>query len=262
MSHHDHVLVIGPGEVGRRLAQAFRAAGSTVDIVSRREGWGRAADAREKATRVLAMREDDLPPALARLDDAGVPRERLVLVQNGFLEARLAGLEEATRALIWFTAKGERFFELRASVVHGALSGAVAAACDAGGLRCEIVPDRDAFLRAMIEKALWNAIVGLPLAVAGLSLAEYLPARIEEWHALVGEGAAAAGAHYGVGVDEAGVRALILETTKPIGWVRVGEAKALSWRNGAIARFGRAHGVPTPTHDRLLRAAGFEPDAR
>ena len=48
----------------------------------------------------------------------------------------------------------------------------------------------------------------------------------------------------------------ILETTKELGWVR-GGAKALAWRNGAIARFGRRHGIPTPVNDRLLRAVGY-----
>ena len=54
--------------------------------------------------------------------------------------------------------------------------------------------------------------------------------------------------------------AKILETTVDLGWVR-GGTKALAWRNGALARFGRRHGVPTPVNDRLLRAAAYDPDS-
>ena len=49
------------------------------------------------------------------------------------------------------------------------------------------------------------------------------------------------------------------ETIGPIGFV-TGGAKALPWRNGAIAAFGRRHRVATPVTDRLLRAADYDPD--
>ena len=111
----------------------------------------------------------------------------------------------------------------------------------------------------MIVKGIWNGVVGLPLAVHDVDLATYFESHAEELEELVAESAAAAGKNYDVDVDPAAALRKIRDTTTELGWVRGGK-KALPWRNGAVAWFGRQYGVPTPVNDRLLRDAGYDPD--
>ncbi len=252
-----HAFVIGPGEVGRRLLHALDAAGVPAQALRRGDPPGAAADPSVAALRLVCVREEDLAGALALL--GGVPRERLALVQNGFLEPVHGALGPVTRGLVWFTSKGPFFRELAPTLVHGPHAAFLADALSRGGLDVRVLGDDTAFRVEMIVKGLWNAVVGLPLAVHGLDLATYLATREDEWRALVDEGARAASAWYGVDVvgDDAARR--VVATTADLGWVR-GGAKALPWRNGALARMGRACGVATPVNDALLRAAGFDPE--
>jgi hypothetical protein len=205
----------------------------------------------------VAVREEQLAGVLERFPAALHPR--LVLVQNGFLEAVHGALAAGGRGLIWFTSKGDFFEVLCPSIFRGGASDELVPALVRGGIAAEVVRDRDVFLRAMIVKGVWNAVVGLPLHVHGVDLATYLSERRDELDALADESARACGAAYGVELQGAAVVEQILATTSKLGWVR-GGAKALAWRNGAIARFGRRHGVPTPVNDRLLRAVGYDPD--
>ncbi|RMF76525.1 MAG: hypothetical protein D6738_01210 [Acidobacteria bacterium] len=252
MDRLEHVLLIGPGNVGTRLAAALEAAGVRVERVTRTDGWPRAADPGVASPRLVAVREDDLPDVLDRL--APVARSRLLLVQNGFLEPVLGELGDVSRGLIWFTAKGEFFAELRPSVFSGPLADPLVRALVAGGLAAEVQTDRRAFMREMIIKGAWNGVVGLPLAVHGLALGEYLERCADEARALVDETCAAAGAWYGVEVDPEAAWRRLLETTPPIRWVRASSARALRWRNGAVVAMGRARGVPTPVNERLVEA--------
>ncbi|RMG47275.1 MAG: hypothetical protein D6718_03930 [Acidobacteria bacterium] len=159
-----------------------------------------------------------------------------------------------TRGLIWFTSKGEFFASLRPSLFHGPLAEELVGPLAAGGLAVECVAGREAFRREMILKGIWNAVVGLPLAVHGVTLGEYLQRYEDELAALLEESAAAASAEYGVTVGAGDARACLARTTGPIQWVR-GGVKAIPWRNGAIVEMGRRHGVPTPVNERLIRAA-------
>lgn len=243
--------MIGMGEVGRRLAEALGTAGWEVVPVTRAAGWDRALDGTDSSPRIVAVREEALGGVLERVPAALVPP--LVLVQNGFLEAVHDDLTTVTRGLIWFTSKGEFFRELCPSLFYGAHAADLVAALAAGGLSVEVLDDREAFLREMIVKGIWNCVVGLPLAVHDVDLATYLRDERDELVALVAESARAAGAQYRVTVDPKVTLDKILDTTTELGWVK-GGAKALPWRNGAIAIFGRRHGVPTPVNDRLLGA--------
>ena len=182
-----------------------------------------------------------------------------MLVQNGFLEAVHGDLGPVTRGLIWFTAKGDLYRQLAPSVFHGPNAAWLASTLSRGGLDALEVPERSAFLREMILKGLWNAVVGLPLAVHGEDLGTYLARRGTEWRALLDEGARAASREYGVTVSGDDAAACLVATTPGLERIR-GGTKALRWRNGALALFGRRHGVPTPVNDRLLRAAGLDPD--
>lgn len=252
------VHVIGMGEVGRRLAGALSRAGRVVRPVSRNAGWPEAVDERDRSPRIVAVREEQLQAVLERTPPG--LRERLVLVQNGFLEAVHGSLAEVTRGLIYFTAKGDFFRILCPSLFHGPLARELARALCRGGIAAEELTDRDEFLREMIVKGIWNAIVGLPLAVHDVELTTYLSRHADELDRLADESARAAGAEYGVELSgERAVRKL-RATTGELGWVR-GGAKALPWRNAALARFGRRHGIPTPVNDRLLRAVGYDPDS-
>jgi ketopantoate reductase len=245
------------GEVGRRLAGALEACGWTVRAVTRNDGWDAAVDAADPSPRVVAVREEALQQALDRFPDA--LRPRLVLVQNGFLEAVHGDLGPVGRGLIYFTSKGDFFEVLCPSPFFGPAAEGIAAALPHAGLPVEWLADREAFLRAMIVKGVWNAIVGLPLAVHGVDLATYSSEHRDELERLADESCRAASAEYGVAVEGPEAVRKLDETTGRLGWVR-GGAKALEWRNGAIATFGRRHGVATPVNDRLLEAVGFDPD--
>lgn len=254
---NDRAILIGPGEVGRRLGGALERAGWTVATVTRTSGWDTATDAGDRAPRIVAVREDDLGDVLDRLGPA--LRPRTVLVQNGFLEAVHGDLGPVTRGLIWFMSKKDVFRELTTSLFYGPLAGDLVVPLARSGLAVARIEERERALREMILKGLWNCLVGLPLAVHETDLATYRREREDELRGMLDEGCAAAGPEFGVTVtpEEALVR--IDATIGPIGFVR-GGAKALPWRNGAIAAFGRRHRVPTPVTDRLLRAVGFDPD--
>lgn len=260
MQQGGRAFVIGMGEVGRTLSGALARGGWTVLPVTRRDGWDPALDADDPSPRIVAVREEDLGGVLERC--AGPLRSRLVLVQNGFLEAVHGALGPVTRGLIYFTAKDHFFRVLCASPFYGPLAGPIVGALEAGGIPCKLVEEGAESLRAMVVKGIWNAVVGLPLAVHGVDLATYLETFRDELEALIEESALAAGAEYGVRVSAAVAERKILETTTELGWVK-GGVKAIAWRNGALAGFGRRHGVPTPVNDRLLRAAGLAagPDA-
>jgi len=250
MDRVGRALMIGMGEVGRRLADALTVAGWDVLPVTRQQGWDTALDESDTAPRLVAVREEDLQAVLDRIPET--LRPRLLLVQNGFLEAVHGSLGPVSRGLIYFTSKSGFFRVLCASLFHGALAAPIAAALETGGIRARPIEDGEEYLRAMIVKGIWNAVVGLPLAVHDVDLSTYLDTFRDEFEALIDESARAAGAEYGVSVSAAVVERKILETTADLGWVKGGR-KSLAWRNGAIAQFGRRHGVPTPVTDRLLR---------
>ncbi len=249
------IHLIGPGEVGRRISSALERRAWHVQPVTRTHGWNRAVDRGDPSPRLVAVREEDLAEVLARLG-TGL-RDRTILVQNGFLEAVHGDLGEVTRGLIYFTSKGDFFEVLCDSPFFGPFAQPLVEALNGAELSAEIIVDRQEFLRAMIAKGIWNVVVGLPLAVHRLDLGAYLSSRSHEFRALVDESARAAGAAYECDVDSETVATKILETTERLGWVG-GGTKALPWRNGAIARFGRLHSIPTPINDGLLLAVGYE----
>lgn len=200
---------------------------------------------------LVCVREEVLPAVLDRLD--GLDPERLVLVQNGWIRPLLTGWESASRALIWFTSKGEFFRELRPSFLGGALAEPLASALRRGGLRVEALSD-PAFRAAEAEKMGFNCVVGLPLAVHGVSLAEYLDQRAGEASALFAESATVCAR--ALGVEPApGWWDEFRRAVAPIGWVRAASAKALEFRNGAVLRLALDLGIDVPVSARLLAAA-------
>jgi len=258
MHHHgvsdqlDRVHVVGMGEVGRRLATALSGAGLDVAQVTRETGWDAALADRGELL-VICVREEVLASVLPRLE--AVAPERVVLVQNGWIRPLLGRFEAATRALVWFTSKGEFFRVLRPSILAGPAARPLAAMLTQGGIPAEAA-SVETFAGAEAEKMGFNCVVGLPLAVHRVSLAEYLARHREEARMLFGESVAAPARALGVPVSPEWWPAF-LAVAEPLGWVRAAAAKALEFRNGAVLRLARETGLEAPITERLLAAAGF-----
>jgi len=246
------ICVVGMGEVGRRLARAFAASGTEVVAVTRQEGWERLAADRESPV-LVCVREEALADAVARL--RGVASGRLVFVQNGWIRPLLDGVAGCSRGLIWFTSKGDFFRVLRASVFSGPAAARVVDTLDRGGIAAT-AQEPDAFARAEAEKMGFNCVVGLPLAVHGVSLEEYLRRHRPEAEAVFSEAVGVTARALGVTPSD-GWWPEFERVAEPIGWVRASAPKALEYRNGAVARLAPALGLDTPVNRSLLAAAGF-----
>jgi len=243
--------VLGLGEVGRRLAAALELAGVEVRPVARESGWeGLEDDATGPV--LVCVREEALVDVLPRL--AGLDPARLVFVQNGWIRPVLGGHAAASRGLIWFTSKGEFFRELRPSLFGGPLAPALADALGRGGLAAAALDDAG-FRAAEAEKMGFNCVVGLPLAVHGLSLGDYLAGQPAEAEALFRESVDVCARSLGVAAAPAWWDDF-RRAVAPLGWVRAAAAKALEYRSGAVAHLARELGIAVPVTTRLLAAAG------
>lgn len=251
MSEVGRVAVIGLGEVGRRLAAALAAAGVEIRPVSRESGWSGLEDPAAGPV-LVCVREEALGDLLPRL--AGIAPARLVFVQNGWIRPLLDGLPGASRGLIWFNSKGEFFRVLRPSLFHGPVAAPLAAAFGRGGLDAATLDDAG-FRAAEAEKMGFNCVVGLPLAVHGLALGEYLARHGAEAEALFRESVDVCARSLGVAADPAWWDDF-RRAVEPLGWVRAATAKALEFRSGAVARLARELGTEVPVTTRLLAAAG------
>ncbi len=247
----SRACVIGMGEVGRRLAGALAAAGVDVVPVTRTSGWEEALAGGSDAL-LVCVREEELAEALARL--GGVAPGRLVLVQNGWLRELLAALSGVTRGLLWFTSKGDFHRVLRPSVFSGPLATELASALERGGIAA-VATDPPAFAAAEAEKMAFNCVVGLPLAVHRLSLAEYLAREEGEARAVFAEALTVVARALAV-EPPAQAWERFVRACEPIGWMRATTARALEYRNGAVVRLARELGEGAPANRRLLAAAG------
>jgi ketopantoate reductase len=245
------VHVIGMGEVGRRLAGALHRAGVAALPVTRTRGWDEAREDRDGLC-LVCVREEALAEVLDTLH--GVPSERLVLVQNGWIRPLLHDLPDVTRGLIWFTSKGEFFQILRPNPFSGPAAERLALALAAGGLPSEEVSS-DHFDRLDADKMGFNCVVGLPLAVYGSSLEDYLEESPEEARAVFEEAIDACSAATGAGSED-GVWDAFRASAEHLGWVRVSEAKALDFRNRAVVALAAEHGRQAPVNSDLLRRYG------
>jgi ketopantoate reductase len=245
------VHIIGMGEVGRRLAGALHRAGVAALPVTRTQGWDEARQDREGLC-LLCVREEALAEVLDSLH--GVPPERLVLIQNGWIRPLLHDLPGATRGLIWFTSKGEFFQILRPNPFTGPAADDLALALAAGGLPSEAVDSR-LFDRLDADKMGFNCVAGLPLAVHGTTLEEYLADFPDEAKAVFHEAVEICSAAVGADFDENAWSAF-LASAQHIGWIRVSEAKALDFRNRAVMALAAGMGRPAPVNAELLRKYG------
>ena len=246
------VYIVGAGEVGRRLGHALRGTGSEVIDVTRHEGWK---GAREDPTgiRLLCVREEDLATVLDRL--AGVPDRSIVCIQNGWIRPLVSHRTDVTRGLIWFTSKGDFFEVLRESPFHGPCAAVLADRLAAGGIPAGNV-DESLFAALEADKMGFNCVVGLPLAVHGVTLERYLTDHRDEARALVEESVSTCARALDTTADSGWWREFCI-AAQPLGRVRATAAKALEFRNGAVARLAEQQGITVPVTERLLRKVGF-----
>jgi hypothetical protein len=98
----------------------------------------------------------------------------------------------------------------------------------------------------------FNCVVGLPLEVHGLTLAQYMDDHLAEAKAVFDEAVAACSAAVGVNPHTDGWDAM-RESASHLGWVRVATAKALDFRNRAVVALAAKHGLAAPANSQLLR---------
>ncbi len=168
MQTGERIMIVGMGEIGRRFATAAASLGMAVAKVSRTEPGARI-PSEPGVPMILSVRENDLPGVLAE-----IPRDRgrdVVIVQNGFIDEAVAPYEGHTRAVIWFTAKGNFFANLLQSPVHGPRAEIVRDLINACAASAEAIADEAVFRRYALEKAVWSCVVGAPLTVWGCELA-------------------------------------------------------------------------------------------
>lgn len=247
------VYVIGMGEVGTRLAAALREGGTEVVPVTRDAGWDEAV-ADTPGLRLVCVREELLLEVVGRLRHLG--GERLAFVQNGWIRPLLEDLPTCTRALIWFTSKGDFYKPLRPTPFCGPVAAPLAAACEAASIPAVAVGDEE-FAALDAEKMGFNCVVGLPLAVHGLSLGEYLDRMTGEAESLFAESVAVCAAAVGARAKVTWW-AEFLRVVEPLAWVKTSSAKALEYRNGAVLRLARELRAGVPVTERLLNAVGYE----
>jgi len=243
------VFVIGMGEVGRRLAAALETAGVEVVRVTRDSGWDRAS-ADTYGLRLVCVREEALASVLDRL--RGVSDVNVVAVQNGWIRPILHEHPDATRGLIWFASKGEFYNPLRPSPFSGPWAEPLATALVAGGLPASAV-DADSFDGFEADKMGFNCVVGLPLAVHGLSLGDYLERESIEAEELFTESVTVCAAALACPMDP-GWWSAFRRSAEPLGWVSTSRAKALEFRNQAVVQLAQASGREAPVNRRLLEA--------
>ena len=247
--------MIGMGEVGRRLAGALERAGIEVRPVTRSEGWEDAM-ADPEGPRLLCMREEDLAGALERL--RSVDPRLIVAVQNGWVRPLLGPFPGCGRGLIWFMSKGKHFYPFRPSPFSGPFAGPLAAAVTAGGLAAAAVDDHElAVLEA--DKMGFNCVVGLPLAVRGTTLGDYLDHHTNEARAVFDEAVTVCATALAVDPPPGAFESFVA-AVEPIRWLATSSAKALDFRNGAVVRLAAGLGLDAPVNSELVARVGWRLD--
>jgi hypothetical protein len=227
------VIVLGLGEVGRRIAEGARRAGDSVRELRRGDSLSDTLSAvSDRALVVLAMREDDLEgplrEALARCPSG------VIVLQNGWIDELLEG-REVTRAVLWFTAKGDFFASARESVVGGPHAQRFARWALAAGAPCRVVSPDDARREAR-EKAAWSCLVGPGVAAYGVTFAEMLALDEHTARRIVEEACEVASRALGEEVSKVNAWRMVTDTVGALGWMR-GGSKGLAWRSGRVVRW-------------------------
>jgi ketopantoate reductase len=250
MATGERIVIVGMGEIGKRLAAAGDSLGVTVTRVTRSQNSD-AVPGPAGTPLLLSVRESDLPEVLAK-----IPRERgrdTIFVQNGFVDEAIAPYKDHTRAVLWFTAKGSFFADLLQSPVFGPRADIVRRLIRAAGASAEEIADRDVFRRYALEKAVWSCVVGAPLTVWGCDLTTARHQRMADIEAIVKEACSVVRAALGAEIEPARVLATLDDTSTQLGWMR-GGTKAIGWRNGKVVEWGRKYGIATPANRAVVDA--------
>ncbi len=247
------VAVVGMGEVGRRVAEGARRAGVSVREVRRGPSLAQAVASMDGPI-VLAMREDDLE---APLREALALRPRDVIVtQNGWIDELLEG-HEVTRAVLWFTAKGDFFESARETVVGGPWADAMVRWVREAGAPARVASPDDA-LREAREKAAWSCLVGPALAAWERTFAEAVALNEPAARGIIDEACSVASRALGVPVSAKGAWTMVEQTVGPLGWMR-GGSRGLRWRTGRIVRWAEetlGDGMAAVRSGEVLRRLG------
>jgi ketopantoate reductase len=175
-----------------------------------------------------------------------------VLVQNGWIRPLLDNHPLATRGLIWFTAKGDFFRILRPSPFIGPWASALSSVLESGGISAVEVDAAD-FDLLDADKMGFNCVVGLPLAVHGLTLGEYLSTHSQEARQVFTEAVSICSRALNAEAGE-DLWNGFLRSAAPLDWVKTSRAKALEFRNGAVVSLAEELGLEAPINASLLRA--------
>lgn len=246
------LTIVGAGRVGGALAARSP---TPVDLVTRHAGDD-ALQGPAGRPIVVATGADDLEAVLARIPARRRPD--LVFVQNGMLDPWLAerGLAGNGRALLYIAVprRGAAIEPGGTSVFTGPHADALAAWFAAMALPAVVVSRAD-FSAAMLEKLIWNAAFGLLCERFACPVGQVLDDHPDVFTALVRELAAVGRAALAVDLEPAPLGARLAAYSRAIPTYR-GAVKDWPWRNGWFVVAAAARGVPTPTHDALLRAIG------
>ncbi len=250
----SEVVIVGAGRIGSVFARLLPDA----RVVRRGEAIPAA------LCTILCVGEDDLPAAWAALPAPARVGEGVVVLQNGLVGPWLAerlpdpvARARVTRGVINFAAPARdgAAFPGGTSVFFGPEAGRVVTLLDGAGISAREARDAADFARAEATKLAWTCAFGLLGTVFGYTVGEVLAAHGEALDVLLAELTPVLAASAGVALDADALRAGVWAYAAGIpGWSA--RLKALNWRNGAVLRAARAHGLPADVHEAWLARAG------
>ena len=248
------IEIVGAGRVGSALAARDPQRFGLIDRV---DGWARL-DAAAGAPILLAVRNDDLDPVLAR-----IPAHRhadLCFVQNGMLRPWLAsrGLAGATRGILFFAVatRGAAVEPGGESPFFGPHAAALVAAFTATELPARVV-DAETFAAIELEKLIWNSAFGLLCQAFAVPVGEVVERHYDALRDLVAELLAVGAPALGITLELDPLVERLAAYSRSIPSYQ-GAVKEWRWRNGWFVELAAAAGVALPVHDRLLARAGLD----
>lgn len=250
------MIVIGAGRVGTALAARAPEHGLSCTLIDRESGWD-ALSGPQGDPIVVAVRNPDLADVVRATPQHR--RDDLVFLQNGMIRETLAelGVARATRGLLYFAvpSRGAPVQPGRTSWFSGPHGLAVARWLGTMGLVSRDV-DWARFSFYELEKVSWLVAHGLLCTVHDCTVGEVAERHADTLLALARELGVIGRCAHGVDVDPEYLRDKLVDYSRSVPEWRA-SVKAWDWRDGWFQRQAARHGVETPVHRELLRAAGF-----